>query len=59
MTTRCGCGLTNNRLCANHIRLGWVDNSHNTPNEKSKITIKDRFMALVRSIGCRRYKSMK
>jgi len=20
----CGCGLTNSRLCANHIRLGWV-----------------------------------
>jgi len=23
-TPRCGCGLMNRRLCANHIRIGWV-----------------------------------
>jgi len=23
-TPRCGCGLMSKRLCANHIRLGWV-----------------------------------
>ena len=50
MTTKCGCGLTNNRLCANHIRFGWVDKSPtNTSNIKSK-NIKNKLISFFKCL---------